>query len=159
MPTNFIRRKLEDADPRPRPRAATPAGERYVRLEAGRRGVLLKLYATRTADLIWSALPLYSIAETWGDSLHFDTPLKTGRERTARLNVAPGDVCFWVEDERVVLAWGPTPISRPGEVRLMRPCNIWAVSVDDPACLSGVTPGEKVSLTRAPAPREAGGDD
>lgn len=80
----------------------------------------------RTADLLWSALPLYSIVKTWANSIHFETPRKTGRERTARLNVEPGDVCYWTEDERVMLAWGATPISRPGEVRLMRPCNVWA---------------------------------
>ena len=148
MPTNFIRRKL-DARPAPvaKPRAST--AERIAVLQAGRISLRLRLLPTHTADLIWSALPLHSIVETWGDSIHFDTPMKTGRERTAKLNVAPGDVCFWTEDERVVLGWGPTPISRPGEIRLMRPCNIWATAIDDPAALSVVTPGEKVVLSRA----------
>lgn len=148
MPTNLIRRKLD------RPSAA-PSGTREARperialLKAGRISLRLRLLDTRTADLIWRALPLHSIVETWGDSIHFDTPLKTGRERTAKLNVDAGEVCFWSEDERVVLAWGPTPISRPTEIRLMRPCNIWAVALDDPTSLSVVTPGEKVSLHRA----------
>ena len=37
----------------------------------------------------------------------------------------------------------------------MRPCNIWAETVGDPAVLSGVTPGEKVSLERAKSPANA----
>lgn len=150
MPTNFLRR-----DPKPaakRKAAGTaPVGSRQARtavLEVAGVDIRLALMPTRTAEVIWAALPLYSIAETWGDSIHFDTPLKVGRERGARLNVEPGDVCFWSEDERVVLAWGPTPISRPGEVRLMSPCNIWARALDNPGALHVVTPGEKISLKR-----------
>lgn len=150
MPTNLMRRKEEDLPKKaPQPRVPTP--ERIAVLKAGTVSICLRLLQTRTADLIWSALPLHSIVETWGDCIHFDTPLKTGRERSAKLNVAIGDVCFWTEDERVMLAWGPTPISRPGEVRLMRPCNIWATAIDDPAALGVVTPGEKAVLEKASA--------
>lgn len=148
MPTNLIRRPKHELPKKDaKPRAPTP--ERIALLKAGAISIRLRLLQTRTADLIWNALPLYSIVETWGDSIHFDTPLKTGRERSARLNVSIGDVCFWTEDERVMLAWGPTPISRPGEVRLMRPCNIWATAIDAPEALSSVTPGEKAVLEKA----------
>ena len=153
MPTNLLRRKPDQPISAQKPAENGVRGQpRFVRLTVGRRHVILRLLETRTADLVWRALPLFSIAETWGESIHFETPLRTGRERGARLNVRPGDVCFWSEDERVVLAWGPTPISRPDEIRLMRPCNIWAETVGDPAVLSGATPGEKVSLERAKAP-------
>lgn len=148
MPTNLIRRKLDER-PGTAARKRAGASERIALLKAGKVALRLRLLQTRTADLIWAALPLHSIVETWGDSIHFDTPLRMGRERTAKLNVAPGDVCFWTEDERVVLAWGPTPISRPDEVRLMRPCNIWAQALDDPSALATVTPGEKAVLSRA----------
>ena len=156
MPTNLLRRKREKPAPAQRPAPAERGGSvRFVRLTVGRHQLVLRLLETRTADLVWQALPLFSIAETWGESIHFETPLRTGRELGARLNVQPGDVCFWTEDERVVLAWGPTPISRPDEIRLMRPCNIWAETVGDPAILSGVTPGEKVSLERTEVPAAA----
>jgi hypothetical protein len=148
MPTNLIRQKFTHKGGTATEKSAA-AADRIAILRIGRASVRLQLLATRTADLIWNALPLHSIAETWGDSIHFDTPLKTGRERTAKLNVAAGDVCFWTEDERVVLPWGPTPISRPAEIRLMRPCNIWARSIDDASVLKAVTPGEKVELLRA----------
>ena len=147
MPTNLIRHRL-DQRPSAERQTRPPAVTRIALITAGRVKVRISLLATRTADLIWSALPLHSIAETWGDSIHFDTPLRTGRERSAKLNVSLGDVCFWSEDERVVLAWGPTPISRPNEIRMMRPCNIWAETLDDPSALKSVTPGEKVALTR-----------
>jgi hypothetical protein len=157
MPTNLLRRKLErPAAAQGSDRPEQSGAARFVRLTVGRHQLILRLLETRTADVVWRALPLFSIAETWGESIHFETPLRTGRERGARLNVSPGDVCFWSEDERVVLAWGPTPISRPDEIRLMRPCNIWAKTIGDPVILSDVTPGEKVSLERAP-PSAMGG--
>ena len=151
MPTNFMRPKDKPATRRKVAdiRPVQAARERTAVLKVSGVSLRLALLQTRTAEVIWAALPLFSIAETWGDCIHFDTPLKTGRERGARLNVDIGDVCFWTEDERVMIAWGPTPISRPGEVRLMRPCNIWARAIDDPAALTVVTPGEKVSLERA----------
>lgn len=125
---------------------------RQAGLQAGRISLTLELLETTTAELVWRALPIYSIAETWGESIHFECPVRVGRERTARLNVQPGDVCFWSEDDRIMLGWGPTPISSPNEIRLMRPCNIWARVIGNPADLSAVTPGEKVALIRMVGP-------
>ena len=80
MPTNLIRQKLEER-PKAAARKRAPAPERQAVLTAGRVSVRIRLLQTRTADLIWSALPLHSIVETWGDSIHFDTPLRIGRCR------------------------------------------------------------------------------
>ena len=152
MPTNFLRTSSKTDRSRLQSaasdRSKTPTTDRRALLKAGRVTLELALLDTVTAALIWRALPLYSIGETWGDSIHFECPVRAGRERTARLNVQPGDVCYWSEDDRVMIGWGPTPISRPNEIRLMRPCNIWARVIDDVSDLSVVTPGEKVSLLR-----------
>jgi hypothetical protein len=123
--------------------------ERRILITAGRIKIRAHLLDTATADRIWRALPLYSTAETWGQSLHFETPVESGRERNARTIAAAGDICFWVEDDRVIIAFGPTPISRPGELRLPRPCNLWARALDDVRVLKAVRPGEKVSVTPA----------
>ena len=150
MPTNVLRQAKKPAGKSATQQAgAATAGQRLARLAAGRVVLELELLPTVTAELIWRALPIYSIAETWGASLHFECPIRVGRERTARLNVQPGDVCFWSEDDRIMLGWGATPISRPNEIRLMRPCNIWARVRGSPADLNIVTPGEKVSLKRS----------
>ena len=72
------------------------------------------------------------------------------------INGVAGEVYFWAEDGRILLPWGPTPISRPNEIRLPRPCNVWATALDDSAVFARVTPGEKVSLVVEPKIREAG---
>lgn len=122
---------------------------RRILIKAGRVILRAELLSTPTADRLWAALPLHCTAETWGESLHFETPVGTGRERGARLNCAAGDICYWCEDDRVIIAYGPTPISRRHEIRLPSPCNVWAKALDDVRVLKTVRPGEKVSVTAA----------
>ena len=83
MPTNILR-KASDTRPPARPRAA--AGARTAVLSVGRVSLRLQLMATDTADRVWAALPIHSTAETWGACIHFETPVETGRDRTAKLN-------------------------------------------------------------------------
>ncbi len=110
-------------------------GPRHIFIETGSVRLRARLADTPTAERIWAALPLFSAVETWGDCIHFEIPVHTGRERNARLNVQPGDVCFWSENDRVLIGFGPTPISMANEIRLMRPCNIWATALDDVTAL------------------------
>jgi len=145
MPTNILRARPKPAGSPDRGRAGDP-GTRRILITAGRVQIRVVLRDTPTAERIWRALPLYTTAETWGDSVHFEVPVGTGRERGARLGVHAGEVCFWSEDHRVIIGFGRTPISRPGEIRLPSPCNLWADAIDDVAALKAVRPGEKVSM-------------
>ena len=145
MPTNLLRRT-----PDKRTRAASPStAKRTAILKVGKASVRISLVPSRTADVIWHALPIYAFAETWGESIHFEVPVRSGRERGARLNAGPRDILFWADDDRVVFAWGPTPISRDHERRLMRPCNVWAEALDPLTAFAGTVPGAKVTLTAA----------
>lgn len=144
MPTNILRRQ---ASPRVSQGQRREGAPRRVLIKVGRVAVRAELADTPTADRIWAALPIFSTAETWGQSIHFETPVETGRDRTARTLASAGDICFWVEDDRILIAFGATPISRPGEMRLPRPCNVWAKALGDVTPLKDVAPGEKVSVT------------
>lgn len=146
MPTNILRGVTTNASARRGRAPTTAAAGRQVVIEVAGIAIRMRLHSTLTAQRILAGLPLFATAETWGESLHFEIPIKTGRERNARLNVKAGDICYWSEDSRVVIGWGPTPISMPDEIRLMRPCNVWATALDDVRLLATVTPGEKVTL-------------
>jgi uncharacterized protein len=151
MPTNLLRRGFRSAAvSKPGVRETPTAQPRIALVKARTLVVRIQLAQTPTADRLWQQMPLHSTIETWGNSVHFETHVETGRDRTARLNIGPRDVAFWSEDDRVILAWGPTPISRPDEIRLMRPCNIWAQALDDVSVLAELTPGECVMLARQP---------
>ncbi len=144
MPTNILRKSV----PRGAIQRKSVAGiERLAVLRVGRADpIRLRFTGTETANRIWMALPLYGIAETWGECIHFEIPFRTGRDRTAKINGSAGEIYFWGEDARIVIPFGPTPISREHEMRLPRPCNVWAEALDDVRGLLGVVPGEKVSL-------------
>lgn len=145
MPTNILRNR--PAAPQANARGGTAiAPRRTVVIRAGRVAVRAELAATPTADRIWAALPIFSTAETWGASLHFEIPVESGRDRTARTTARIGDVYFWSGEERILIVFGRTPISRAGEVRLPSPCNVWATAIDDVTPLKDIAPGEKVSV-------------
>ena len=50
---------------------------------------------------------------------------------------------YWAEDERLILVYGPTPISGRGEIRLPRPCNLIGRTSDDLAVIAQSPPGPK----------------
>ncbi len=141
MPTNFLRSLARAIA---KPAKAPPVRDIVIR--AGTSTIRARLLETQTANLIFAALPLFSTAETWGQSIHFEVPVEAGRERGARAVVAVGEIAFWCEDDRIVIGFGPTPLSRGPEIRLARPCNIWALALDPVTPLKSVTPGEKVSI-------------
>ena len=151
MPTNYLRRAKTAPRPAGRPGAVVSPADRRAILTVGMAQFELELHPTPTADAVWRALPINSVAETWGDSLHFEVPVRAGRDRTARMNARPGDLYFWPDEARILMVWGMTPISRDGEIRLMRPCNVWATALGDLTALDGLVPGGKVSLIRAQA--------
>lgn len=151
MPTNTLRSRGERVQAPgsrgqsgliPMPRNAV------VGITAGDVRIRVELTPGRTAERLWAALPLFSTAEPWGDVIHFELPVEIGRDRSARINAVPGEVYLWAEEDRVLMPFGPTPISRAGEIRLPRPCNVLARALDDLSALRGVMPGSKVSVER-----------
>lgn len=149
-PTNILRA----ASAKPRSAGAggarAPSEPRIAVLRVGRAVLRLKLRATATADRLWRAMPLYGVAEVWGTgAVHFKTRIETGRDGGARQNVRRGDIGYWVEDDRVIIAFGATPLSRDGEMRMPSPVNIWADAIDDVGALETARPGERVALLHA----------
>lgn len=152
MPTNILRK------------ANTPSGvgasgkrtddvQNKIIVKIGRVTLNAHLLPTQTAARFWAALPLHGAVETWGEALHFALPIALGRERGARLNGVLGDIYVWAEEQRIILPFGPTPISRPDEIRLPRPCNVLAHVVGDLSeqtnDLQRIQPGTKISILRS----------
>lgn len=149
MPTNFIRSEQAAVKPPARKGHRKSGGTARINLTAGNVRLVLETMTTPTAETILRALPLFSKSEPWGASIHFSLPLECGRDRTARLNGELGEVYHWAQQDRIIIPFGPTPISRPGEIRLPAPCNTWARVLGDVGLLRGVRPGAKVSLQLA----------
>jgi hypothetical protein len=122
---------------------------REVVIQAGKVAIRARLLDTPTADEIWRALPIYAAAQTWGREVYFKAPLGSSREPEARDVVNVGEIVYWPDGDSISIGFGPTPISRKGEVRLASPCNVWAMALDDVAALQRVYAGERVAVVPA----------
>ncbi len=122
---------------------------REVLIRAGEVAIRARLRNTPTADRIWQALPIYSRAQTWGQEVYFGTPLSADVEADARDVVEAGEIAFWPDGDAIAIGFGPTPISRNGEIRLASPCNIWAQALDDVSALKSVHAGETIAVMEA----------
>ncbi len=119
---------------------------RQVLIKAGDVAIRARVLDTPTADRIWSALPIHGHAQTWGPEVYFHAPVSSAAEPDARDVVVRGEIVFWPAGEAIAIAFGPTPLSRDGEMRLASPCNIWAEAIDDVAQLKSVYAGEAISV-------------
>lgn len=102
-----------------------------------------------TAKQVWDALPLEGEANTWGDEIYFDIPVRAGPEPDARADVEVGELGYWPLGHAFCVFWGPTPVSTGDRPRAYSPVNILGRVLGDATQLRGVRGGTQVRLTRA----------
>ncbi len=112
------------------------------RLEAG-------LLDTPTSKALIDALPLESRANTWGDEVYFEVPITAKLEADAREVVDPGTVCFWVQGASLALPFGPTPVSKGDECRLVTRVNVLGKFLGDSKILKTVSDGMRIRVEAA----------
>jgi hypothetical protein len=122
---------------------------REIVIKAGKVTIRARLLDTPTADRIWRALPIYASAKTWGREVYFQAPLGQHLETDARDVVDKGEIAFWPDGDAISIGFGPTPLSKRGEIRLASACNIWAVALDDVDQLKAVYAGESIEVLEA----------
>tara|TARA_Y100001934_G_C12303275_1_gene751115 strand:- start:791 stop:1180 length:390 start_codon:yes stop_codon:yes gene_type:complete len=108
--------------------------------------VIIRVQAldTLTAKSVMAACPIKSNASIWGEEVYFSTPVSVPREVSSKSIVEKGEIAYWPEGEAIAIGFGPTPISREGEIRLASPCNIWGYALDDVGALTAVENGARV---------------
>ena len=99
----------------------------------------------RTVEALRRALPFESRARRWGDEVYFETPAVAGEEKASEL-VNVGDVAYWPPGRALCLFFGPTPVSRPGEIRSASPVNVIGRVVEGLETLRKVVSGERVRV-------------
>jgi hypothetical protein len=128
---------------------------REIVIQAGNVAIRARLLETPTAEQIWAALPIYASARMWGHEVYFEAPVCTDAEPNARDVVSAGEIAFWPDGDAIAIGFGPTPMSKRGEIRLASPCNIWALALDDVSRLKAVHAGEEVAVVSADGHRTA----
>jgi hypothetical protein len=117
-----------------------------IRFDFGSLTLDADLFDTPTARAVAAALPIASKAQTWGEEIYFEIPVKVARENGARAVVTPGEVAYWPEGHCIALGFGRTPISQGNECRLASPCNIFGKITGDVKQLAKVKAGTKVTV-------------
>jgi hypothetical protein len=121
-----------------------------LRVSAGATTFEIALDATPTAAALLKSLPFDSVAQTWGEEVYFEAPVRASLEPGAKQTVDPGTVCYWVEGSSIALPYGRTPISgKDGKPKLVTACNVLGRIVGDPKQLAKVKSGERIRVEAA----------
>lgn len=101
----------------------------------------------KTAQAIWTALPIKGNTNRWGDEIYFSIPVNLMEEKT-RDNVEVGSIAYWPPGKALCIFFGATPVSKHGEPRARSPVNVFAKVVGDPTVFRKVCDNDEVLLER-----------
>ena len=124
--------------------------DRAIRITAGRVTADAQLNDSRTAGLIWDALPIVATGETWGDEIYFPIGFEAGPE-SPREVVDLGDLAYWPPGKAFCIFFGPTPASRGNEIRPASAVNVVGRITGDPKIFRRVRSGTTVNIERGSA--------
>ncbi len=119
-----------------------------IRIRWKKGELTAQLCDTPTARRLMEILPVESKANTWGEEVYFTVPAKATLEPDARQVVEPGTVCFWVQGQSLALPFGPTPISKGDECRLVTKVNVLGKIQGDSQMLKSIRDGDSIEVER-----------
>jgi hypothetical protein len=120
---------------------------RAIRITAGEVAVRAELNDSKTAGLIWDALPLEAKAETWGDEIYFAIGVHAAAE-SPRQTVDLGDLAYWPPGHAFCIFFGPTPMSQGSEIRPASPVNVVGRVAGDAKAFKKVRAGTRLRIER-----------
>jgi hypothetical protein len=119
-----------------------------IRIVIGDTKAEAELNDSKTAQLIWEALPIEAKANLWGEEIYFAIPVKTGQEKGARDVVSAGELGYWPPGHAFCIFFGPTPASRGDEIRAASAVNIVGKVLSDAKVFLKAKDGEKIRLEK-----------
>ena len=120
-----------------------------IRISSGDVSVIANLNDSKTASLVWDALPISGRVQTWGDEIYFPIPVAASTDEFATEVVEKGAVAYWPPGNALCLFWGPTPASRGGEIRPASAVNVCGMIQGDPTVLAHAPYGGEIRIERA----------
>jgi hypothetical protein len=123
--------------------------EKKIRIITGELKVEAELNDSKTAQVIWDALPIESNNNLWGEEIYFSIPVKAGQEKGAREVVSAGELGYWPPGHAFCIFFGPTPASRGDEIRAASAVNIIGKVSSDPKVFLKAKDGAKITIEKA----------
>ncbi|MBC7328419.1 hypothetical protein H5T87_09960, partial [bacterium] len=89
-----------------------------VRIRFEKSGVEIEgeIHDTKIGKALYDALPIRTPVERWGKEVYFPTPVNCEVENPQE-TVQLGDMGYWPPESSWCIFFGPTPISKNGEIR------------------------------------------
>ena len=81
-------------------------------------------HSPKTFQAILENLPFEISITKWGDELYTERTPIIAKKENARREVDYLDVAYWPEGSALCLFYGPTPISRDGQILAYSPVNL-----------------------------------
>ena len=110
--------------------------------------IIVELNNSDTAKKIYASCPIKSTTNTWGNEIYFETAIKVKKDKTAKDIINLGEIAYWVEGSSIAIGFGPTPISKADEIRLVSKANIIGKTKSNLSSLGMVNSGEIVIVER-----------
>ncbi|MGH7774196.1 MAG: cyclophilin-like fold protein [Candidatus Binatia bacterium] len=118
----------------------------YIRITWPSGQITATLGDTPTTSKLKAALPFESRANRWGKEVYFEVPFEGSLEPEAKQVVEAGTVCFWVEGRSLAIPFGPTPVSKGDECRLVTRVNILGHLEGDATILDSIQEGDRIRV-------------
>jgi hypothetical protein len=123
--------------------------EKKITIRVGELEVEAELNESKTAQLIWEALPVEAKTHLWGEEIYFAVPVTTGQEQGARDVVSSGELGYWPPGHAFCIFFGPTPASRGDEIRAASAVTVIGKVLSDPKVFRKVKDAVKITLEKA----------
>ena len=117
-----------------------------IRIRSGQLVMEAELNESPTALAVYEALPLSVRANTWGDEIYFSIPVRQKLDGTAAELVQIGDLGYWPSGQAFCIFFGPTPVSRSGEIRPASAVNIIGRVIGDARTFKAVNDDDLIEL-------------
>jgi len=120
-----------------------------IKIRTGAIEVEAELNESKTAQLVWDALPIEGKNNLWGEEIYFAIPVKATSEEGAREVVNAGELGYWPPGHAFCIFFGPTPASRGNEIRAASPVNIIGKVLSDPKAFLKAKDGARILIEKA----------
>lgn len=106
-----------------------------------------EVHDTPTGRAMMAALPIESVANTWGDEIYFQADFQATLEPGAKAEVEIGELAYWPSMPAFCIFYGPTPMSAGPKPVAASAVNVFGkLSTTNPDKLRSVRDGEPIKV-------------